>query len=188
MKIKTQLAIVVFSLVSSGAWAIDWNAQGGGYVGGQFGLTVPSESNTTSRTAYGAVAGGKLGDNFGLGAYFVGSSKNENAGNIGSFKYNFFGLEGNYFFDGSGRGGYIGINAGLSKITQTDRAGNSYSFSPFVWGGQAGYDYFLTEFLSLGAEASVLLISSQNATTNGVTVNLSSFTAINFLAQVKLWF
>jgi hypothetical protein len=185
---RAKFIIVCLTLASASAGAIDWNQQTGGYIGGQFGLTVPSESNTSSRTGYGAVAGGKLGDNFGLGAYFLGSSKTENAQNIGSFKYNFFGLEANYFFDGSGRGGYVGANVGLSKITETDRSGNSYNFSPFVWGIQAGYDYMLTEFLSLGGEANVMFVSSQNATTNGVTVNLSSFTSINFLVQAKLWF
>lgn len=182
--------LVFASLFVSQAWAVDWSSQGGAqaYVGGQFGLSVPSESNTSARTGYGVKGGAKLGDNFGAGAYFFNSVKGENNSNYGNFNYAAYGLEADYYFDGSGTGGYIGGNVGLTKVTVSDSSGNSYSFSPFVWGGQGGYDYMITPFFSLGLEAQVLFISSGDTTTNNQSQHLSSFTALNFLAQAKFWF
>ncbi len=160
------------------------------YLGAVGGVSVPDADGTTQRTGYGFEAGAKLSDEFGVGAFFLTSNKEELAGNgLSNFEFDYaiYGVEANYLFDGSAAGAYVGARAGLSKVSKVLDSGKSYAISPFVWGLQAGYDYMLGTHLSLGAQMNAMFVSGGSMdTTTGLIVG--PFDVLNFLGVVKFWF
>jgi hypothetical protein len=141
------------------------------WVGGLFGLAVPNYDNTTSRGAYGLTAGAKLGDNLGVGVYYISSQKNEN---LGKFNYDLFGVQFSFHFDGEATGAWFGGRIGTSKVD----TGSSYS--PMNYGLVGGYDYLFIPQASIGGEVSWMSISQ--------SAPLNSFSSLNFLAALKFWF
>ena len=78
--IARALALSFASLVGFGISSVASAAGGGdanGWVGVQGGLSVPNYSNTTARPMFGITAGAKLGSEFGIGAYYNTSKKDE---------------------------------------------------------------------------------------------------------------
>lgn len=143
------------------------------WVGGLFGLSVPNADNTSSRGMYGITLGAKLGDNLGLGGYYMSSQKDESI--IGKFNYDLFGVQLSFHFDGDATGAWFGGRIGTSKVNTT-----SGSYSPMNLGAVGGYDYLLAEHISLGGEVNWMSISSASPQ--------AGFSTLNFLAALKLWF
>jgi Outer membrane protein beta-barrel domain len=160
-----------------------------GWVGGQFGISVPNYSNMTSRTGYGISAGAKVGSVFGVGGYCSSSHKDESIANVTQpFNYDLYGVMAGYFFEGEARGVYVGGMLGMTKVSFN--ANNaSASTSPMHYGVVAGYDYLLMSHLSLGGEISYVSIASSTATTTlGATASQDAFATLNFNAALKFWF
>lgn len=166
--IRSLAALALSTLISVPALAAEIPHA---WVGGLLGISVPNYDNTTSRGMFGLTAGAKLGDNLGLGAYYMTSSKDENGGR---FNYDLYGVQLSYHFDGEATGAWFGGRVGTSKID----VGSSYS--PMNIGAVAGYDYLLTDHLSLGGEINWMSISESSP--------LKSFSTLNFLGALKLWF
>jgi hypothetical protein len=166
--IRTLLALATVVFISTPVFAADIPHA---WVGGLFGLAVPNYDNTSSRGMFGVTLGAKLGDNLGIGAYYLSSAKDENAGR---FNYDLFGVQLSYHFDGDATGAWFGGRVGTSKID----VGQTYS--PMNIGAVAGYDYMLTDHLSLGGEVNWMSISE--------SAPLKSFSTLDFLAALKLWF
>ena len=169
------LALIValfFSLTSNAAGLEDRQ----GWAGGLVGITVPNADNTSSRLAYGVTAGAKLGSEYGLGAYFLNSSKKED---LADFNYQLFGIQLSYHFEGEAAGAYFGARVGISKVKVA-----LSEISPTNYGLVGGYDHALSEQVSLGGEASYMAVAS--GTDNGASID--SFGMINFLASLKFWF
>ena len=141
------------------------------WIGGLFGLAVPNANNTTSRGMYGLTVGAKLGDNLGVGAYYNTSNKDETAGR---FNYDLYGVQLSFHFDGDAVGSWFGGRIGTSKVD----TGTIYS--PMNYGLVAGYDYLFAPHVSLGGELNWMSISSSG--------NLNSFSTLDFLLALKLWF
>jgi hypothetical protein len=155
-----------------------------GNIGAQFGLSVPDLSGSTARTIVGLQGTAKLGSEWGLGAYYLTSSKNETISSVATdFNYQLYGVKGTYHFEGDARGAYFGALVGISKvhIGQVDT-------SPTNFGVLAGYDKMLGSVVSLGGELSYINVGSSSATYNNVNVSVNSFNTLNFLAAVKFWF
>ena len=169
------LALIValfFSLTSNAAGLEDRK----GWVGGLAGITVPNADNSSSRVAYGVTGGAKLGSEYGLGAYFLGSNKKEG---LADFNYQLYGIQLSYHFEGEAAGAFFGARVGVSKV----RLATSET-SPTNYGVVGGYDHAIGERLSLGGEASYMSVGK--GTDNGNPI--PSFGMINFLASLKFWF
>ena len=153
-----------------------------GNIGAQFGLSVPDYTGTTSRTIIGAEGTAKLGSEWGVGAYYLSSSKTES--NNVDFNYQFYGVRGTYHFEGDARGAYFGAMVGISKVHL-----GLVDTSPTNIGALAGYDKMLGSLVSLGGELSYINVGSSSATTtNNVNVAVNGFNTLNFLVALKLWF
>lgn len=167
--IRSLIALAASVLVSAPALAADIPHA---WVGGLFGLAVPNADHSTTRGMFGVTLGAKLGDNLGLGAYYTSSAKDEDT--VGRFNYDLFGVQLSYHFDGEASGAWFGGRIGTSKID----VGTTYS--PMNIGAVAGYDYLLTDHLSLGGEVNWMSISESSP--------LKSFSTLDFLAALKIWF
>ncbi len=159
----------VFLLSTSPAQAIDSK----GWVGGLYGLTVPSYNGTGARGIYGLTAGAKVGTEFGVGVYYTSSQKRES---IGDFNFDLYGVQAGYHFEGEANGVFIAGRIGTSKIA----VNGATNVSPMNVGAVVGYDYMLGDHLSLGGEISYMSIAA--------SAPIESFTTLNFLAALKLWF
>lgn len=156
------------------------------WVGVAGGLLVPNKSSTTARDFYGVTAGAKVGTEFGLGAYYF-SSKKDEGGTLGRFDLGFYGVEGTYHFEGEAKGAYFGLRLGITKM-DFGTAPNQVAASPFHVGAVAGYNHWLTDFVSVGGDLGFYSVSKGEATSlTGTTVSSDSFSALSFLATVKLW-
>lgn len=156
-----------------------------GWVGGLFGIAIPNKDNTTARPIYGITAGAKLGSEWGIGAYYLNSQKDEDIlATKTKFNLDLYGVEFAYHFEGEARGVYLGGRVGMSKVTL-----GTASTSPTHFGAVAGYNHFLGDNFSIGGDLSLLQVQSSSTTpTPGVTVAIDSFTTLNFMASAKLWF
>lgn len=159
-----------------------------GWIGGALGLSIPNADSTTSRGIYGISGGAKLGSEWGIGAYFLTSSKDESTstGTI-AFNYELYGVEFAYHFEGEAVGAYIGGRVGTSKV-KSGSGTTLVSTSPSHYGLVGGYNHFLTNQFSLGGEINYLSVPSSSASVSGSPVTINSFSIMNFLFTGKLWF
>lgn len=159
------------------------------WVGGLLGLSIPNADDTSARPIYGITGGAKLGSEYGIGAYYLTSQKEEDvAGAKSSFDVDLYGVEVAYHFEGEAKGVYLGGRLGTSKV-RVGASGNTHSTSPFHWGLVAGYNHMLGENFSLGGEANVMSVASSKYTsTLGLERTIDGFTMLNFMATAKLWF
>lgn len=156
------------------------------WVGGAAGVLVPTKSSTTVRGAYGATIGAKIGTEFGLGAYYFTSPKDEGAP-VGKFDLNFYGVEGTYHFEGEAKGAYFGIRLGVTKIDIGSGA-SAVSSSPFHIGVVGGYNHWISDSISIGGDVSAYSVSKGDATAlSGVTTSIDAFSALSFLGTLKFW-
>lgn len=156
------------------------------WIGGAGGLLVPNKSGTSARTQLGITAGAKIGTELGFGGYYFTSKKDE-AGTVGSFDLDFYGVEGTYHFEGEAKGAYFGVRLGITKM-DFGVSPNQVTASPFHAGAIAGYNHWITDFLSVGGDLSFYSVSKGEATSlPGVTVTVDSFSALSFLATLKFW-
>src|SRR4051812_46930095 len=131
-------------IVSTSAFAAEANTDAKGWVGGLFGIQVPSYDDVDSRAAWGVTAGAKLGSEYGLGAYYI-EGKGDGLG--GSFDYGLMGIELTYQFEGEAAGVYLGGRMGLTKLKATVGAASN-DFNPYHWGLLAGINHFISPNLS----------------------------------------
>lgn len=182
------MALIVALVAISGLGSAHAAAEGEQalWIGGAGGLLVPNKSSTTARTQLGITAGAKIGTELGLGAYYF-TSKKEEGGVIGAFDLDFYGVEGTYHFEGEAKGAYFGVRLGITKM-DFGVSPNQVSASPFHAGAIAGYNHWITDSLSLGGDLSFYSVSKGEATSLvGNTVSVDSFSALSFLATLKLW-
>lgn len=155
-------------------------AQAKGYVGGLFGLSVPDHDETSSRMAFGILGGARLDGEFGLGAYYISSSKEETIGAADlDFNYQLYGFEGSFHFEGVADGAFVGLRVGISKV----KVGTE-EYSPTHYGALFGYDYSLTDAWTVGLEGSFMRIEGDKKAAG----DLEGFGALQFLASTKMWF
>jgi len=162
------------------------------WVGGDYGLSVPNESNTTSRGVFGINGGAKIGSEFGVGAYYLSSHKDESVNGVTQpWNYDLYGVMAGYFFEGEANGVYLGVMLGTSKVGSSV-GGISYQTSPFHYGFVAGYDYLIGEHFSLGGNLNYISVASSSATvalpSGSITQSTDPFGMLNFLVSAKIWF
>ncbi len=170
--------IIWGAVLSAGFTQAAWAQKA--YVGGLVGMSVPDYSHTSARPMFGVDAGARFDGEWGLGAYYLSSSKEEsNAGTKFDFNYKLYGIEGTYHLEGVADNAYFAVKAGMSKITA-----GSAEVSPFSWGLGFGYDFPLKDIFSLGVQAGFMSVNSGED--GGTTVK--SFTMLNFLLAARFWF
>lgn len=170
-------AVFLFSAIFI---SLDSQAQARGYLGAQAGISVPDYDDSSSRLGFGFTGGARLDGEFGLGAYYLSSSKEETIGVTQTdFNYQLYGFEGSFHFEGVADGAYVGLRVGISKV----KLGTS-DFSPTNYGLLFGYDYFVQEMWSVGLEGSYMRIEGDK---DGL-VNLDGFTTLQLMASTKVWF
>lgn len=161
------------------------------YVGIDGGFSVPSYDQTSGRPFYGIVAGAKLDGEFGIGAFFLTSNKEETiTGVTTKFNYAIYGLEASYHFEGYADNAYVALRAGLAKVAVGVLANTQeVSTSPFAYGLQIGYDHPIADSFSLGVEAGWMNIASSTSTVAGLGgVSVNSFNILDFGVAAKVWF
>lgn len=193
---KTCSCLLALALTPVAFAAADGDAAG--WIGATGGMSVPNYSTTantpfsaTSRTSFGITGGAKIGTEYGVGAYYNSSHKDETgtSGVTLPFNYDLYGVMAGYFFEGEAKGVYLGVMLGMTKVVLGNAQSSSVSTSPMHWGLVAGYDYLLAQHFSLGGELNFVSVGSSNgAATNGVTVSQDSFNTLNFNAAIKFWF
>ncbi len=155
-------------------------AQAKGYAGVLVGMSVPDYDDTSARPIFGFLGGARLDGEFGVGGFYLTSSKDETINSVETkFNYDLYGLEGSLHFEGVADGAYIAARVGLAKVSTSAK-----NFSPMVWGIHFGYDYFIKESFSIGAEGGFMSIASEKKG----AFELEKFTILNFLAAAKFWF
>ncbi len=184
------MMVAAVALVSAGVFGLGSQALAAAegepamWVGGTYGLFVPNKSSTTARPMYGATVGAKIGTELGLGAYYFTSQKDEGA-TVGKFNLDFYGVEGTYHFEGEAKGAYFGLRLGITKMNY---GVTEVTASPFHAGIIGGYNHWLTDNISLGGDVSFYSVSKGEATPPGGTpLTVESFSALSFLATLKLW-
>lgn len=159
-------------------------AQAKGYVGGGIGMSVPNAEDTSARPMYGIIGGARLDGEIGIGGFYFTSSKDETVNNVEvPFDYDLYGLEGSFHFEGVADGAFVAARIGIAKV-KTKTAVGTVNYSPMTWGLLAGYDYFLNEHFSLGAEGGFMSVLDDKSTKG----DLKHFITLDFLAAAKFWF
>jgi len=156
------------------------------WAGAMGGVLIPNKSGTSARGDLGLTAGAMLGSEFAIGGYYLTSKKSETS-SVGTFDLDFYGIEGSYHFEGEARGAYFGARMGITKMN-FGVAPSELTASPFHFGAIAGYNKWLGENLSIGADLALYSVSKGEATSlTGLPSTVDSFTALTFLATLKLW-
>lgn len=188
---KTCSCLLAFALAPIAYAAAE--GESAGWIGATGGISVPNYNASglaaSSRTAFGLTGGAKIGTEYGVGAYYRTSSKDESVNGVDlKFGYDLYGVMAGYFFEGEAKGVYLGVVLGMSKVTIGTSASTTVSTSPLHYGLMAGYDHFLGEHFSLGGELNFITLASSSASSGGVTVQQDSFNTLNFNAALKFWF
>ncbi len=155
-------------------------AQAKAYVGGGIGMSVPNADDTSARPIMGIFGGARLDGEIGIGGFYYTSSKDETIAGVDTkFNYDLYGLEGSWHFEGIADGAFVAARLGLAKVKAF-----GLNYSPMTWGIAAGYDYFINEHFSLGAEGGFMSVMNENKSTR----DLDGFLTLNFLVAGKFWF
>ncbi len=179
LALTSVLAITALSTPSRAA-GIDSN----GWVGGFGGLHLPDAEDTSSRPAYGITGGVKLGTEWGIGAYYLTSSKEEDINGVKTdFDYSLVGVEIAYHFEGEAAGVHLGGRLGMTTLEV-----GSLDSKPVHLGLMAGYNHWLSDHLSIGGEAALFNVASSEDTVAGVKRDIEGFNALSLMASLRLWF
>ncbi len=158
-----------------------------GWVGGLFGLHVPTYDDVDSRTAWGITAGAKMGSEIGLGAYYLSAPGDASLGGAGGeFNYSLVGIELTYQFEGEASGMYFGGRLGLTSL-ETSVATVTNDFNPYHWGALVGYNHFLARTISIGGEGTFFSVP-KDSDASGVPAQSKAFEIISLMASMKFWF
>ncbi len=142
----------------------------GGYAGIYLGIARPSlEGYDDVNLGYGLSAGLKFHEEYSAGLYFLTSTSEASFGATASLpatvvenRVSFYGVEGDYHFLGTLEGLRAGVRVGLStKATTTSPQGVasvSQSDTDFALGPQLGYDFMISEQISVGGEANIFFV------------------------------
>ncbi len=163
-------------------------AQSQAYVGGLAGLSVPRAEDSSSRPIYGLLAGARLEREWGLGAFFLSSQKNESVEGVDrKFSFDLYGFEGSFHFDNVADGAVVGLRLGFAEVSRELAAG-TLKLTPVVFGAFFGYDHFISSFFSVGGEGSLMVITSEKGSLAGVSLEESRWAMLNFSLVGKFWF
>lgn len=177
-------AVAAFLVSAASLSAQAQNTDANGWVGGAFGLHIPDYEDTSARPAFGISGGAKLGSEWGIGGYYLNSSKEETInGATADFNYTMYGVEGAYHFEGEAAGVYLGGRLGMTTLEV-----GAADVKPVHWGLLAGYNHWLMDNFSLGGEASFINVAAGDDTIGGVSVPIEGFNIIAFHATAKFWF
>lgn len=179
----TFAVVSFFSFNSYAAFDVDKSL----WAGGAYGFEVPTKNGVSQRSIYGITAGAKIGSEFGLGGYYFSSGGADN-GAIGMLDTKYYGIEVSYHFEGEARGAYLGLRFGITKV-DFGLSPNEVSASPFHTGIIAGYNYMISDSLSIGGDFGYYMVSKGEATSQatGATQSLDGYSTLNFMATLKAW-
>ena len=194
MKINTALALAALLALASQAGAEEapkWR------LGVNYGI-LSEEKIPYTKIDEGAPAGleiaRKLGENFGLGlSYTRAEVKYESTllpVTLG-FDQHFFLLFGNFHLDGLLKGLYAGPQVGfVSRVLRKEN--DNIGFDSLSIGARAGYDYFITKGLSVGAQLQFVSVGEAEKTVTDdnvkVTYTLDDTSFMTYLLSVNYRF
>lgn len=187
--IKRTFAVLMAGglLASSGAWAQTTKHPTDDkmfQVGGLLGVALPTADEASAQLMFGANASYRLVENI-RGGVFVqtsGSTSGNDALEISS-RATFFGVEGDFnLANFAVSGAYVGAKLGLVRVSTTSKANGveqpgSDAQVHMTFGPKLGYDFPLSQNLTIGGEANWMFITADN---------LTSY--LNVLGALKFWF
>lgn len=166
--------------------ALAQSASGSGYFGFTYGLSVPDAANTIAHKLSGMVGGGRVSDQTSFGGYHM-ESTSEDGPNSAKFSFGITGLEGRMNITTGEKQIYIGLRAGVAKVSTTLNS-NAVVFSPYHWGLIGGYMYNFFWRLYFGIEGSYIGFERSQTTTAGITEEMQPFHIISFLGMLTMAF
>jgi hypothetical protein len=179
--------VLLFSTSAFAEGAQDAIFDSKGWIGGLFGLQVPTYDDVDSRTAWGLTAGAKLGSEIGMGAYYISAPGDATLGGAGGkFNYSLIGIELTYQFEGEASGMYFGGRLGLTNL-ETEVAGVTNDFNPYHWGALVGYNHYLARTISIGGEGTFFSVP-KDTDGSGTVATSKAFEIIALMASLKFWF
>jgi hypothetical protein len=159
----------VLGLMTQAHAAIGTNSYAGALLGASF-------MNSTTNFTVGAEGGYRLDPTWGVGGYLTYLSQGITvAGTSYNTSFTTLAAQGMYFFADSLDGLRVGLDAGLG-FSSTNQPAASGS-TGFIIGPMAGYDYILSNQISVGAEGDLLFNTASSSSAN-----------LQLFAAVKYWF
>jgi hypothetical protein len=176
----------IFYLMSIFCIPIALAEDGATHAGIVFGLSVPDADNTDPHQLVGVKGATSIFPNWGVGGYYFTTGVPVGSGGR-KFHYTLPGIEVSFAIPIAGGEPYMSARAGMSKI-RTMENGLDVIYSPNHYGIAVGYNYFLTDWLSLGFEGSYMHILKSNTTpaSGGPQYFLPAFNVINFLMALEI--
>jgi hypothetical protein len=184
---QVRLHISRFLFLSLLLWSPQLWAQAA--AGSQFGflagLTVPDAENTLPHHIAGIKGAAFISPTISLGGYYLVSGKSEGDDGL-KFDYSIHGVEFGYHIPAAKGDTTVAFRTGVTKIRTEDVAtSTSLIYSPYHYGLAVSYDYYLTNWVSLGFEGSYIHMEDSRTTGGGLKFEQDSFNMIGFLIVLQ---
>ncbi len=174
------LAVALGLCLSQTAQAADG---AGSQVGLAYGLSIPDAEDSNPHYIAGIKGAAYLTPTFGLGGYYLNTSKQIGTGST-PFDYSLGGIDAIFHLGGGKGDTFVSFRVGMTKV-HTKEGTTKLIYSPYHYGGAAGYDYYLTSWLTLGFEGSFTFVEASSTNKSGTRYELDSFSVMNFLATLQ---
>lgn len=179
------MAALLLCLWATSAFAGDKASQ----FGITYGFSVPDANNVGAFKMYGFKGEYFVTQSISVGGYFLIS---DTAGQTSiqandKFSYSLHGLDTAYHMPGSNGESFVAFRVGVTKV-HMNPAGQDIIYSPYHYGFASGYDFFVTNSISLGFEGSYLHVLPGRAMYNNVTYDQPSFNIISFMLSTQFRF
>jgi len=159
-------------------------ADKGSQFGLLYGLSVPDADNTNMFRMFGVAGEAFIVPQFSAGGYYFQSDKSGEVGG-NKFRYGMTGIEAMYHIPAAQGDTFIGLRIGMTKLAQNP-SGTDATFSTYHYGLATGYDFYITEHISVGFEGNYIHVLPGRSIVSGTTFEQASFNMINFLISLKL--
>ena len=180
------MAAVILLAWSSSVFAFDGKASQFGFT---YGFSVPDANNVGAYKLAGIKGETFIFPMLAIGGYFLNSDSSGQTNNAANnkFTYAMDGLSLAYHSTNQGGDSYLALRIGVSKVRMNPQ-GTDVIYSPYHYGLASGYDYYITNNISMGFEGSYIHVLPGRSTVNNVTFDQPSFNTINFMISVQLRF
>ena len=155
-------------------------------MGPKLGLAIPGGSGATGLSAR-IMLGGDVNylvtPNVALGVFFD-YNAGDVSGTVVTYSFFTFGAEANYVCDS---GFNAGLRLGLSSVSASVLL-VSTSFSQFAIGPRLGWDFRISDLVTLGPDFSFMFLPEKEVEVLGIKATAQSVYLINIAAAVRFWF
>lgn len=160
-------------------------ADKGSQFGVLYGFSIPDAQNTNMFHMFGVKGSAFFHPLFSAGGYILQSDKAGQKSNEDKFTYSLAGVEPAFHISTATGDTFIAVRIGVTKL-QTTKETKDMTFSPYHYGVATGYDYYITNNISLGFEGSYLHVQPGRTEQDNVKYEEKSFNLLNFLVSVQV--